>query len=233
MTALTFWQKIPLRLFRWLLLPLLLFVAASWLEGPPTRLLVRNPSFVFSCFALSFFAVHFLDQRLLLPRVVIIAQALLVPSGWIYAVQHYYHGGKNQDYALISLFFGLLMMINGILYLLSLFVGHKLHRHSSESLSPRSFSISLYRLDGDKQSTTAVYQYNGREPEQVISLDGFSRTLTIDLDDHWAKMIENQNTDFATPVTTYETIVKFGQTQQLVDHYQLVLHIEYERKIVR
>jgi len=78
-----------------------------------------------------------------------------------------------------------------------------------------------------------VYKHSSADPQQVICLDGFSRTLTIDLEDYWNLMTVARNTDFSTPVTTYETIVKFGQTQQLVDHYQLVLHIEYERKIVR
>jgi len=119
---------------------MVLFVIGGWLEGPPTRLLVRSPSFIFTSYALSFCASYFFTQRNVLTRAVLIVQALVVPSGWLYAVQHYYHGGKNQDYTLISLFFGLLMMINGILYLLSLFIGRKadsrnLNQHHLSTMS--------------------------------------------------------------------------------------------------
>jgi len=217
-----------------LLLPLLLFVATGGLEGSPTRLWVRSPSFVLGSVLLSFFGAHFattvVTSRRALHWPMIVIQAVVIPCGWLYSIQHYYHGGKNQDYASLSLFFGLLMMINGVLYLCSLFARRKLHAPPCASASPLNYTVALYRLNGDKPATTAVYQHSSADPQQVICLDGFSRTLTIDLEDYWNMMTVARNTDFSTPATTYETIVKFGQTQQIVDHYQLDLYIDYDQK---
>ena len=86
-------QVVFMTLLRWLLLPLLLFVATGVLEGSPTRLWARSPLFVLCSVLLSFFGAHFattvVTNRRALHWPMIVIQAVIVPSGWLYSIQHY------------------------------------------------------------------------------------------------------------------------------------------------
>lgn len=99
----------------------LVFIAGQYLEGPPYRVIVRSAPFILACFALSGLAAQYLRQRSSLPLLYYLYQALLIPGGFIFAIQNYYNGGINVDYSLAVLFFAILMGLNGILYGFSLF----------------------------------------------------------------------------------------------------------------
>jgi len=81
-------------ILRWFLLPLLLYIAGQYLEGPPYRVIVRSVPFVLACFALSGLAAQYLRQKSDLPLLYYLLQALLVPFGFVFAIQSYYNGGQ-------------------------------------------------------------------------------------------------------------------------------------------
>ena len=115
-TAYSFWA------LRWLLLPLLFIVLGDFLEGPPTRVVVRSLAFAVACFSLSLLTAQFLHQVHRLPLAIALPPALFIPAAFIYCAQHYYHGGKNADYELAISFFFVLMCLVGAVYIYSLFV---------------------------------------------------------------------------------------------------------------
>lgn len=106
---------------RWLLLPFLLYAFGGFLEGPPTRVVVRSFSFISGCFVLSILAAQFLQQVRRIPIALSLLQALVIPGGYVYFAQLYYNGGKNQDYFIAIGIFFLVMMLNAVVYLNGLF----------------------------------------------------------------------------------------------------------------
>ncbi len=119
---------------KWLLLVLLIGILGQFMEGPPTRVVVRSSGFVFCCFAMSLFAAHFLHKVKKIHITVITTLGLLVPGGYIYMAQCFYTGGKNMDFALPLLFFTLLMALNCLFFIRALF---SLRKTKSNGVRPR------------------------------------------------------------------------------------------------
>ncbi|MCP3670267.1 MAG: hypothetical protein GY814_07515 [Gammaproteobacteria bacterium] len=212
---------------RWLLLPLLLYIAGQYLDGPPYRVIVRSLPFVLACFYLSIAAAHYLRYKSDLPLYFYLLQAILVPGGFVFAIQYYYNGGINTDFSLAVLFFVILMGTNAILYGCSLYP----IRHQPEvPLAIKNYEINLYTRDQKGQQGTVKYHDHGAtEPPTAIIVDGFSEDRYIDLRPYWQKIIEHQIDEFKTEITTYETIIKYGDTQQLVDDYLIVIKTVFSR----
>jgi len=62
---------------------------------------------------------------------------------------------------------------------------------------------------------------------QYIVVDGYSQDQMIDLQPYWDDLIPQGVTHYETVITIKETIIKFGDTMQLVDHYLLIIDISY------
>lgn len=218
-------------ILRWLLLPLLLYIAGQYLEGPSYRVIVRSLPFMLACFALSGLAAQYLQQRSDLPLLYYLLQALLIPFGFVFAIRNYYNGGINADYSLAVLFFAILMGLNGILYCCSLFSFRHRLKPNDQEIEPetiKSYDLKLYYLDDDGNPAKTKYHDQGTtEPPEAIIIDGFSEDRYIDLREYWSEIIENHIEEYQTDITIYETIIKFGETQQLVDEYRLVINVSY------
>ena len=91
-----------------------------------------------------------------------------------------------------------------------------------------SYEIKLHSLD-DQGSLGKVkhHEQGTTEPPEAIIIDGFSEDKYIDLREYWTEILADQLEEYQTDVTTYETIIKFGETQQLVDEYRLVIKVSY------
>lgn len=225
-------KAVAFLVLRWLFVPILFYCFGGFLEGPPTRVVVRSFAFVFGCFSLSILAAQFLQQVRRIPKALSVLQALFIPTGYVYFAQIYYSGGKNQDYFIAIAIFFLLMMLNAAVYLNGLFVMKSKTTGTgdgeTESEEEFGYEITLYNLDPEGQlgSVKLQKQVQGEEelPEH-ITVDGFSKNIAIDLGEHWDVFLDDDFEEYSAKVTTYETIVKFGETQQLVNDYQLVLKI--------
>lgn len=223
-TAYLFW------FLRWLLALLLFYVFGDFLEGPPTREVVRSWPFIVACVSLPVLTAQFLYQVFRVHFAALVVPALAIPSGYIHFAQLYYDGGKNEPYELSVTLFFVLMLLIGVVYLFSLYMIRpqqpKEETDDSESESDAGYEITLYELKSEgKRGAVKHQEEGGEELPEGISIDGFSRTLFIDLNEYWDDMLENELDDYSAKVTTYETIVKFGETKQLVDNYQIVLKL--------
>ncbi len=212
-------------ILRWLLLPLLIFIAGLYLEGPSYRVIVRSVPFVLACFTLSILAAQYLRQKSDLPLLYYLLQALLVPFGFVFAIQNYYNGGINANYSLAVLFFAILMGLSGILYCCSLF---SFHRRPKNLGAMESYDIKLHYLD-DQGSLGKVkhHEQGTTEPPEAIIIDGFSEDRHIDLREYWIEILADQIEEYQTDITAYETIIKFAEIQQLVDEYRIVITVTY------
>jgi len=217
-----------MQILHWLLLPALIFIAGQYLEGPPYRVIVRSVPFILVFFSLSALAARYLRQRSDLPLLYYLLQALLVPFGFIFAIQNYYNGGINVDYSLAVLFFAILMGLHGILYGFSLFSCKRKPTLKSKPTIIKSYDLKLCYFDADGNLGKIKYHDQGatKTPEAII-IDGFSEDRYIDLRNYWAEILEDKIAEFQTDITTYETIIKFGDTQQLVDEYRLVIKVSF------
>jgi hypothetical protein len=216
------------QVLRWLLLPELLYLTGQFLEGPPYRVIVRSLPFILSCFALSGLAMHYLRQRIQLPVVGSIVQGLLLPTGFIFVVQKYYNGGINSDYTTAVTLFALAIGANGVIYLCSLF-DWKNRKNKEHPQQMSHYAIKLYTLHDDGTLGRLHYQDEGKEsPPEAIFLDGFSQNQCIDLAPYWAEVLDEHIEEFQTDITVKETIIKFGETMQLVDHYRLQIVVSYQ-----
>ena len=214
--------------FRWLLLPLLIYLLGQYFEGPPYRVIVRSLPFMMSCFYLSIVAAMQLHQRSELPLLYLLLQALLVPVGFVFTIQNYYNGGINADYSLAVLFFTILMGFNGIIYCWSLFSFHRQSKLRIKSARIKSYDLKLCYLDDDGNLGEIKYHDQGiTELPEAMVIDGFSEDRYIDLRDHWETIIADQLEKYQTDITTYETIIKFGDTMQLTDKYRLTIKVTY------
>ncbi len=232
---------------RWLILPLLFYAFAGFLEGPPTRVVVRSFTFVIGCFSLSILAAQFLQQVRRIPIALSIIQALFIPGGYIYFAQLYYDGGKNQDYSIAIGIFFLLLMFNAAVYLNGLFSLCQKVPSATNNIEPttieddeasfahkdyagklNSFEITLYELDPEGQRSKVILHKQGHsEPPKQLVVDGFSQDRYIDLSGYWDEILEDRRKQYCTDLTTHETIVKFGETMQLMNRYQLVFNLTY------
>jgi hypothetical protein len=212
-------------LFRLLLLPGLFYLAGQFLEGPPCRVIVRGLPFILCSFVLAELATYSLHRKFRLPVLVSIVQGALVPAGFVLVLQRYYNGGINHDYAVAVTLFSLAMGLNGVIYLGSLFSWKKKKR----PLQMSCYKVKLYRLCEDGTLGRLCYHNKGEEspPEEII-LDGFSQNQCIDLDPCWAEILDDHIEEFRADITVRETIIKFGDTMQLVDHYRLQIIVDYQ-----
>lgn len=214
-----------------MLLPLLLLVFALFLEGPPTRLVVRGWPFIVACFSLSLLTAQFVQQLHRLHPAVVAIPAIIVPAGYVRLAQAYYHGGKNTDYHQLYIIFFILMWIIGLVYLSSLFIiqPRKAKTDGKEAGSADNFAydVTLYSLDSAGQRGSIIGKEQGKNNlPDFITVDGFSKDITIDLRAHWDSYLDDDDLEeYSTEVITHETIVKFGKPIQLVNNYQLVLKI--------
>ena len=195
-------------------------------------MIVRSVPFVLACFSLSILAAQYLRQRSNLPLLYYLYQALLIPVGFVFVIQNYYNGGINGDYSLAVLFFAILMGFNGILYGCSLFSLRRQPQSAKLETTPgiiKNYEIKLYCLDSEGNSGKEKYHDKGiSDPPQAIIIDGFSEDIYIDLREYWSEILEDQIEEYHTDITTRETIIKFGDTVQLIDEYRLEMQVTYE-----
>lgn len=218
---------------RWFLIPLLLYLIGQYLEGSPYRVIVRSLPFLVACFALSWLATDFLRSKHKVPLWTSLFQGGVLPVVFIFSVQGYYSGAENSIYASSAVFLGLLMVGNGGIYVLSLFSRGGTQKKVKKIVKRYllvAYKVRLYSLDHEGRTGAVRFEYCGKKfatPLQWINLDGFSQNQAIDLSDYWATILQNQLTDFQTDLTVRESIVKFGEVRQLVDHYQLVIQSQF------
>lgn len=213
-------------LLRWLLLPLLFFLLGQYLEGVAYRVFVRDVPFVFAVYAVAFLAGQFLRQIRAPSRWLTPLQTLLAPSLFILSVQQYYNGSINVSALPALMVCSLPMGLNLLLYINSLFnwtYRESIPEHETP-LADIDYKIELIHLSHEGKQVGMTFSDAGNNPPpQLIAVDGFSANHAIDLMGYWSAMEQNQLEQFETTVTLRETIVKFGETQQLVDNYLLRL----------
>ncbi len=102
------------------------------------------------------------------------------------------------------------------------------------SASIQHFQVQLFKCHANgKTSPYATFDEQGDSTTplpQYIVVDGFSHDHVIELQPYWDKLISQDLRDYETTVTVRETIIKFGDTMQLLDDYTLKLHITYTGK---
>jgi hypothetical protein len=211
-------------LIRWSLLPLLLVLLGQYIEGPSYSAIVRGAPFVFSVFAVSLLAGQFLRQFPPFPKWLQPLQSLLVPMLFILTSQRFYNGGVDTSFSLMMVITGFLMALNFVVYLVSLY-SIRQDETNDNVVTPRhesSYSIVLRYLSPDGRPGGIKYQEEGAEtPPTAIIIDGFSSDQAIDLREYWERLANDDICYLEVPITIRETIIKFGETQQLVDNYML------------
>ncbi len=96
-------------------------------------------------------------------------------------------------------------------------------------MAVKSFELRLYRgrnTDGEPEFSVSG---SGDEWEnyQRVRVPGFDGSVSISLEGFWAAVLEQQLHDATAEVTGYETIVKFGDTQQLKEDFTVVVQVAY------
>jgi hypothetical protein len=56
---------------------------------------------------------------------------------------------------------------------------------------------------------------------QGFVLERYSSDHFVSLEEHWQTILDRKIAHFKTSLTLYETIIKFGNTRQLVNDYEL------------
>ena len=96
------------------------------------------------------------------------------------------------------------------------------------------FHVQLFQRHSDgKTNPYATFDEQGDSEAplpQYIVVDGFSHDHIIELKPYWDKLISQGMQNYETTVTVRETIIKFGDTMQLVDDYILKFNITYAVK---
>lgn len=217
---------------RLLLVPLLVLLFAQYLEGPPYRVIVRSFPFIITVVAVSAFAGEIVWRLKPYPPVLGLVYTIIVSAGFIWSAQSYYEGGKNRDYLFLLVFWSILMGLNLALCLSSLHVPFK---RRGDRIAPAQgigsvdhYDVRFYRLANDGGRLHLSHHLHGAPPlPEGFFVDGFSRDHFVSLKDYWATIKEQRLHRFTTPVTLYETIIKFGETQQLVDHFELEIRVSF------
>lgn len=105
------------------------------------------------------------------------------------------------------------------------------HSHPTPERTVTHYELRLFTVTDDGKRRGIHVQMQGTPPlPEVITLDGYSHDHFIALKDHWQTIKQQGLRHFTTPVTLYETIVKFGDTQQLVNRYELEIAITFTGK---
>ena len=94
----------------------------------------------------------------------------------------------------------------------------------------RKFDLKIF--SGNSNRGDCHYEAEGSSIEwqeyQHIKLPGFDGAVFLSLEAIWKNAIDVKLTSIFLPVIGYETIVKFGATQQLKEQYFVELNIDYE-----
>ena len=102
------------------------------------------------------------------------------------------------------------------------------------SASIKHFHVQLFKRHSDgKTSPYATFDKQGDSETplpQYIVVDGFSHDHFIELKPYWDKLTSQGMRNYETTVTVRETIIKFGDTMQLVDDYTLKFNMTYATK---
>lgn len=87
--------------------------------------------------------------------------------------------------------------------------------------------VSVYFHSTGNLGKIKYHDQGTTEPPEAIIIDGFSEDRYIDLREHWVEIIADKLEEYQTDISTYETIIKFGETQQLVNEYKLVVKVTF------
>ncbi len=212
----------------WLPLVLFLWICLQFLEGPPYREIVRSWSFVTLVGSVSLLGCEVLFLRKCRRHLsfLSIIYVLITAGGFLYTIQHYYHGGKNPAYFWWLVVWSSIFFIHLIAYMFGLLRPKPVQRFlgNGEGCSDDClrYQMVLYSLSSEGKRKGVAYQTEGEHPlPQSIALDGYSQNQVIDLAPYWQEMEEQRLGVLCKRVTVYETIIKFGKPMQLVDVYEL------------
>jgi hypothetical protein len=221
----------------WALVPLLLFLFGQYLEGPPYRVIVRSGPFVIAVVGVTALASAFVWRLRRYPPLLGFIYVVMVSMGFIWSAQHYYDGGKNSDYLTFFLVWTVPMGINAALFLNSLFASFEPSPQPiADGAEPESaelpvghFDVRLFTVAQDGGRKHLYYELRGGPPlPEGFFLDGYSHDHFVSLEEHWGHILEQRLRRFTTSITLYETIVKFGETQQLVQNYELEIETSFD-----
>lgn len=93
-----------------------------------------------------------------------------------------------------------------------------------------SFEIKVYcgkSNEGICEYETKVYSALWQQ-YSLINLAGFDGSVSLSLGGVWEKVIQSKLSTISEVLTGYETIVKYGATQQIKIPYFVELIIEYD-----
>lgn len=233
------------------LLPFLLYLLGQYLEGPSYRTIVHGIPFVLVSFGIVILSAQYLGERTRRQFKVTFLPLLFLPAAFVYAIQRHFDGSANPPVSFAVFITSLLMFLCGLVYLRSLAAAwdtslptttatpHQPATQADEAGSDDAglpgndsgvahYDIRLYRLDHQGRRSSLIQQESGHgELPRAFLLDGYSETQCIDLDPGWADVLSHRIELYRTHVATYETIEKFGETQQLVNEYELVFEVKF------
>lgn len=179
----------------------------------PTREVVNSPAFYIALSGLVLLPLFSVKGIAFKIASIISGACLYALILWSY--QNYFHGAYNLDYS--GWYVTSSFLIAGYVFffamdLLMTIVG----LHKLRAINSAVYSIKLYEIHGSNQTLVEEVEIP-LQSDQVaeIAIDGFDRTLYLELDDCWNTIKEKDLKSFQTEKHLYETIVKFGDTQQL------------------
>lgn len=95
--------------------------------------------------------------------------------------------------------------------------------------NPTSFVLTAY--EGSRTSGEAVWEEKGTGDDwqklDALRLPGFDGRVHLSLSDFWSAALADGGPRFEQQIEGLETIVKFGNTQQLRTLYTVVLEAGY------
>lgn len=98
------------------------------------------------------------------------------------------------------------------------------------SQNPSSFVLTVD--EGRRNSGEAVWQEEGTGNDwqklDALRLPGFDGRVHLSLSGFWSAALANRSVRFEQQIEGLETIMKFGNTQQLRTLYTVVLDATYE-----
>lgn len=96
--------------------------------------------------------------------------------------------------------------------------------------NPTSFVLAAY--EGSKTSGEAVWEEKGAGDDwqkfDALRLPGFDGRVHLSLSDFWPAALADRRSRFEQQIEGLETIVKFGNAQQLRTLYTVVLEAKYD-----
>ncbi|MEH6502824.1 MAG: hypothetical protein V7682_02860 [Cycloclasticus sp.] len=93
----------------------------------------------------------------------------------------------------------------------------------------KSFLVEVF--NGKKMDAEPEYTFQGENDEwleyQNLRLQGFDGSISIQLENIWREVLNQQKSYFIAPVVGYETIIKFGNTMQIKTPFTVKISISY------